>query len=121
MGIVLFIVSVIFLVLLVPIGIIWGIVEAFWNRGFKKGVSRIDELFLNMALAIDVFGNTSSRELFNDVLIKEHGYKFGRPGETISSVLGKNYRDRTLTKAGMVLRNILHFIDPNHSINSIED
>ena len=121
MGVLLFITSVILFLILVPIGIIWGVVEAFWNRGFKNGLKRIDELFLNMALAVDVFGNISAREIFNDVLIKECGYKFGKPGETISSVLGKNYRDKTLTKAGMVLRNILHKIDPNHSINSIKD
>lgn len=120
MGLVLFIVSMLLFVVLVPIGIVWSIVGAFWKRGFVGGLLKIDDMFLNIAVAIDVFGNTSAKELFNGILIKENGYKFGRPRETISSVLGKNYRDKTLTKVGKLLRDILHKLDPNHSINAIQ-
>ena len=49
------------------------------------------------------------------------GYKFGNPKETISSVLGKNQRDKTLSLAGELLRWILDLIDDNHCIKSIND
>ena len=60
-------------------------------------------------------------ELFNDILIKIGGYKFGNRQETISSVLGKNQRSNTLTKAGKILRFILDVIDKDHCKNSIND
>ena len=60
-------------------------------------------------------------ELFNDILIKIGGYKFGNRQETISSVLGKNQRSNTLTRAGRILRFILDFIDKDHCLNSIND
>ena len=56
--------------------------------------------------------------LFNKVLINEKGYRFGDIRETISSVLGKNQRDKTLTKTGKVL---VWVLDKNHCEKSIED
>ena len=73
------------------------------------------------ARSIDVFANVEASELFNDALIKKGGYKFGNRQETISSVVGKNQRDNTLTKMGKGLRYILDKIDKNHCIDSIND
>ena len=73
------------------------------------------------ARSIDVFANVEASELFNDVLIKKGGYKFGNRQETISSVVGKNQRDNTLTKTGRGSRYILDKIDKNHCIDSIND
>ena len=73
------------------------------------------------ARSIDVFANVEAQELFNDTLIKKGGYKFGNRQETISSVMGKNQRTNTLTKAGKTLRIILDFIDKDHCKNSIND
>jgi hypothetical protein len=53
-------------------------------------------------------------------LKKKSKHRFGHPDETISSVLGKNKRDNTLTKLGAILSNVLDFLDENHSIKSIE-
>ena len=77
--------------------------------------------FRSTAVNIDRFGNREFRALFNKVLIKENGYRFGDIRETISSVLGKNQRDNTLTKTGKVLVWILDLIDKNHCVKSIED
>jgi hypothetical protein len=59
--------------------------------------------------------------LFNEILIKGKDHQFGNPDETISSVLGKNLRNKKLTLLGRVLNAVLNRIDENHSINAIEE
>lgn len=121
MGILIFIIAAILSIVLLPIGFIWGVVEAFWKRGFKSGFKRISEYFYDMALSIDQFGNVTCKELFNDTLIiNSSDDRFGDPDETISSVLGKNKRDGTLTKTGKILSWILDKLDKNHVIKSID-
>ena len=44
-----------------------------------------------------------------------------KTGETISSALGKNQRDKTLSKKGKLLVKILDFLDENHCENSINN
>lgn len=73
------------------------------------------------AIAIDRFGNYQYRTLFNHIWIKEKGYQFGDFRETISSVLGKNQRDGTLSKKGEILVSILDFIDKDHCKKSINN
>ena len=41
--------------------------------------------------------------------------------QTISSALGKNERDKTLSKKGKLLVKILDFLDKNHCQNSIKE
>jgi hypothetical protein len=77
------------------------------------------EYFFSSALSIDKFANRELRTLWNKTLRKDNGYAFGKLDETISSALGKNKRDNTLTKAGKILCLILDKIDKNHCINSI--
>jgi hypothetical protein len=75
--------------------------------------------FKSSAISLDRFGNREFRTLFNKVLILESGYQFGDIGETISSVLGKNERDNTLTKAGKILVYVLDKLDKDHAAKSI--
>ena len=77
--------------------------------------------FYRTAREIDLFANVVGAEFWNAVFIIDGGYKFGNPKETISSVLGKNQRDKTLSLAGDLLRWILDLIDDNHCLNSIND
>jgi len=79
----------------------------------------VSNYFLETAIDIDRFGNRNFRTLLNTTL-QRNGYKFGDERETISSALGKNKRDGTLTKTGIVLCNILDFLDENHCIKSIK-
>ena len=81
---------------------------------------RLNGYFRNEALAIDRFGNSQYRSLFNTWFVKEKGYKHGNINETISSVLGKNEYFGTLTKTGIALVKILNFIDKNHCAKSID-
>jgi hypothetical protein len=77
--------------------------------------------FLSSALNLDKFGNREFRTLWNKVLRTDKGHKFGNIEETISSALGKNERDRTLTNYGKALVLILDKIDKNHCFKSIDD
>lgn len=88
------------------------------KRGFFK---QMDSYFFDSALDKDKFANREFRTLWNIILIKKSGYKFGNPNETISSVLGKNQRDNTLTGTGRFLCGILDWIDPNHCEKSIKE
>ena len=82
---------------------------------------RLDGYFRNESLAIDRFGNSQYRSLFNAWFVAEKGYKHGNINETISSVLGKNQRDDTLTKFGMLITKILDRMDENHCKESINE
>lgn len=88
-------------------------------QGRAKGYWR------QLAVDIDIFGNRAFRSLWNVMFIKNlpqvplYSYRFGRWGETISSVLGKNKQRGTLTAVGKAMCAILDFIDPNHCIKSI--
>jgi hypothetical protein len=105
---------------LLPIAIIWGIVDSFWRRKFKNGAKEASNWLYAWAISIDQLGNVVCKDLFNDVLILPTGIPFGNPDETISSVLGKNKQANTLSKIGKGLDWLLNRLDPNHSINSIE-
>jgi hypothetical protein len=75
--------------------------------------------FRSSAITIDKLANREFRTLWNEVLKIENGYLFGAENETISSALGKNQRDQTLTKTGKVLVLILDKIENNHCLKSI--
>lgn len=76
--------------------------------------------FKSSAINLDKFGNREFRTLLNKTLILESGYKFGDIKETISGVLGKNERDKTLSKTGKILVWILDKLDKNHALKSID-
>jgi len=116
MGILLFIISIILLVATGPIGIIYG----FFYSLFTRSVPGIGEYFLEIAISIDQLGNVMMQHFLNLILIQKIGYKFGNRDETISSVIGKNLENDTLTAFGKFLNKILDALDPNHSLNSID-
>lgn len=104
-----FILFIIAYVLLLPMTIVNFFVV--WDKGY----------FMSTALSIDIFANREFRASWNKFLRKPEGYAFGKQGETISSALGKNQRDKTLTKTGKALCWILDKIDKNHCLKSIND
>ncbi|WP_407324025.1 hypothetical protein R5O24_02735 [Tenacibaculum maritimum] len=121
LSIVLLIVAILLFAILLPIAVVWGIGASFWKRKFKNGTKEVAQWFYAWALSIDQLGNVVCKELFNDALRKPKGAIFGNPDETISSVLGKNKLTNTLTGTGRALDWVLNKLDPNHSINSIEE
>ncbi len=110
---------VLFAVLLIP-AFIAAVISFFLNKKIGDGFQDLGNLFLSTAIAIDQMGNTFCAALFNYTLQK-NGYPFGNVDETISGVLGKNKVQGTLTKTGKALDFILESLDPNHSINAIEE
>lgn len=73
---------------------------------------------------IDIWANKEFRSTWNAKLVAAvelngelmYPYKFGVDGETISSALGKNELNGTLTKDGKRLVSILNRIEKNHCI-----
>jgi hypothetical protein len=110
-------IAIILLYLFLPVVVVFYIVK-YLLTGNKR---ELKVWFFRSAREIDVFANVVGCDLFNAIFIVDKGYKFGNPKETISSVLGKNQRDKTLSLAGELLRWILDLIDDNHCIKSIND
>ena len=101
--------------ILIPPLTVWNLIIVNRKHGNTKGY------FRNTALSIDIWANREFRTLWNDKLKIDIGYEFGKENETISSALGKNERDNTLSKTGKLLVKILDFLDENHCENSIKE
>ena len=110
-------IAIILLYLFLPVVVIFYMIK-YLLTGNKR---ELKVWFFRSAREIDVFANVVGLDLFNAIFITNGGYKFGNPKETISSVLGKNQQDKTLSLAGDLLRWILDLIDDNHCLNSIND
>lgn len=108
MNVILFLVA---YVIFLPLSVLNFVYVA--SKGKAKGY------FRSSAVNLDKFGNREFRSIFNATLRKPNGYEFGNFDETISSVLGKNQRDDTLTRTGKVLAWILDTIDKDHCRKSI--
>jgi hypothetical protein len=101
------------LVLILPLTAINLVIVLIIYR--KDGIMRtLSTYFLETATDIDRFGNRNLRTLWNLTLRKDGGHEFGNINETISSALGINKRQGTLSKAGCMLCKILHFFDKDH-------
>ncbi|MGV8914361.1 MAG: hypothetical protein ACOH1X_02820 [Kaistella sp.] len=82
------------------------------------------------AMALDAFAGRNYATLWNTYLKKENGYKFGVLDEMVSSALGKNEADKTLSGKGAgrlskwfygdKLVRILNRLDTNHCRNAID-
>jgi hypothetical protein len=120
MGIFLFIIAFILGSIFMALGMLYSIIRVWIRQTRKDGYKSFNDYFTRMARSIDQMGNVACQHLFNDILIKKGGYRFGNEDETISSVLGKNQLTNTLTWLGRRLNGLLHWMDRNHSINSIE-
>lgn len=123
MGVLLYIIATILFLPLTALNFVCVLWKSKSEKGFFGVVQRF---FFQGAIDIDKFGNHNFRVLFNVILKKKGGYGFGRINETISSALGKNQRDGTLSWVGIVVMYILWAFDykywrnGGHCINSID-
>lgn len=115
-GLLLFAISIVLLVVTGPLGFLYGI----FHSTFKKGFRGLGEYLLQVAISIDQLGNVMMQHLLNGLWVRRGGYPFGNRDETISSALGRNKRNGTLTAFGRAIDALLDRIDPNHSLNSID-
>jgi len=99
----------------------FGFLYAVIRQTFVKSVNSLSVYFLELALALDNAGNVLMQHVLNDALLirSEKTYLFGNKMETISSVIGKNLVTHTLSPIGLALNAFLHWIDKDHSLNSI--
>ena len=118
MGLLLYIVAVILFVPLTIVNMIVVLIKYSNSHGFIK---TINGYLFQTATDIDKFGNRNMRSLLNATLIILEGYQFGEWDETISSVLGKNQRDGTLTGTGKAICWILDSLDKDHCKKSIKE
>ena len=109
--------SMLLLIIILPIISVYMVLKRLINGNGKM----IKVWSWKVSRAIDVFANIHGSEIFNDLLIKKGGYKFGNPKETISSVLGKNQVEETLTILGNIIRAMLDIIEYGHCILSINN
>lgn len=120
-GILLFIVALLLAFIIMPLGFVYGIVKNILTFRGKTLILVINKAFYMIAYAIDQLGNVVCQFLFNDLMIKKDGYKFGDPDKTISYVLGINKQDGTLSGFGGLIVALLHLIDPNHVEKAVQN
>jgi hypothetical protein len=120
MGIFLALVSLFLSALFFPLGLLITFFINLYKRRWSLSFKRLDEQFLSIATSIDASGNVVCKDLFNLILIEKGGYEFGKRKETISSALGKNQRNNTLTGLGRLIAFILDKIDSDHCLKSID-
>ncbi len=95
--------------LTIPLGIV-GFVYSVISRMLKAA----SIYFWKCAVAMDELGNTLCMDLFNDLMVKPDGHRFGNSNETVSPVLGVNKKAGKLYWLGLALSYILHLIDKFH-------
>lgn len=120
-NVILLVVAVVLASVLIPLGVVFTVIQAIRQRSWRKIVGYLDKSAGALALAIDHFGNTVCRDLLNALFIQRGGYGFGNIKETISSALGKNALGNKLTLAGWALVWLLDVIDPGHVEKAIKD
>ena len=121
-GFILYITSLIFISVLYPIAMLYGMFKSFYQRQIGEGWKTIDLKLFYLAIMTDETGNVICKELFNNILITSKSKNlFGDKEETVSSVLGKNQRDNTLSKIGWWLVYRLDNIEKNHCLKSIKE
>lgn len=118
---ILLVVALVLASVLIPLGVVFTLGKALLTRNWRKFVGYLTNSAGALALAIDHFGNTVCRDLFNSMFLKQGGYGFGNIRETISSALGRNAQRGTLTRTGRLLVWLLDAIDPNHVEKAIKD
>lgn len=80
-----------------------------------------EKYFEGVSKAIDLAGNVTHADLLNITLAKHGAHKFGYPSEYISSVLGKNKRDKLQSELGEEIADGLNKVDKNHVEKSITE
>lgn len=118
----LYLAAILLSVIFLPLGFLFSFLKTLLSKNYKD-VGRVLGIKLeSMAVSLDCFGNVVCDDLFNLTLIMPKSVnKFGNRKETISSVLGKNQEDKTLTWLGQVICYFLNIIQKNHTEKSIDN
>jgi len=124
MGFLLYIIGAI---LFLPLTFLDLLVVIYKNIKTKDFFQSTNDYFFEGAEDLDKYANWKFKTLWNVMLKTKGGYDFGNIEETISSALGKNQRDNTLSIVGWIVVIILYIIDipywfkGGHCMNSINN
>ena len=110
----------IFLVLIAALFLSILCLPAFIFELSTFSYKKLNNYFLDIAIAVDQLGNVFCRHLLNKALAKNSKHLFGNPDETVSGVLGKNKKAGTLTKLGLWIADNLNMLEKNHVEKAIE-
>lgn len=114
MGLLLWIISKLITIFLLPLGILVGIICDLIKYPLSIASTKAMARFRAMAVATDIYGNVACPELLQFLFTKGNDYYlFGTEGETVSYVIGMNKDLNKLNAAGRLLCKILlYFKDP---------
>lgn len=100
------------------------IIDLLFRNGIKKSLTTIGDYFWESAYIQDLGWNVILQTPFNFLFCNftENYYHFGKPGETISSVVGKNLQIGNTNKLLIGFSKLLDFgLGKNHCIVSIQN
>ena len=81
----------------------------------------VGNYFWQIAVAIDELGNTVCQDLFNNIMRKRGGHRFGNSNETVSYVLGVLKQEDKLLPIGRVVSWLLNKIDKHHVEDAVKN
>jgi hypothetical protein len=118
----LFILSQVLGIIMIPLGLIWGVIKAFWKRRWKTGIKVLGDKFITLAGAFDIYGGIVCAEFLNDTMItKDSPHKFGdKDNFTISKDYGLNDKIGKLTKFGKFWVKVLNKLDKDHTKKAVD-
>lgn len=115
-----FIVASIFKRILQPFLFTYSLISAI-----NKGKTELNNWMWDMNKSIDMNGNTLGKYFWNDLFLNKNvkTYSFGKPKETMSSVVGKNdkFYLNSLIGFGLFLRDRLNEIEKDHTSLAIDN
>lgn len=106
-----FILSYIAIILFTIVYLLDSVIIMIFNVANIKWFKGVSKLKYTKAFAIDVFANYLFPTTWTFLFSWKGGYKFGRFGETLSSVLGRKKIEKSLSWFGLVVYYILYAID----------
>ena len=107
-----FILSILSIILILITHLIDYLVSLVYDVKHRKWYKLLDKRNFNKAFQIDVFANYQYSDFWNLIWSKKGDYyKYGRKGETLSSVFGKKQLEGSLSLFGWFFLILINLID----------
>ncbi|MGQ3578406.1 hypothetical protein, partial [Ornithobacterium rhinotracheale] len=115
-----FIIAPVLVLALTPINVAIVFAKDWRKKGFKKAFQGMADYFRESAYRWDVFGCSELRALWNCTLKTKEGKEFGKRGLSLSSDLGMQEVNGSMSRTGAVLNCSLFLIERNHCRKAYE-
>ncbi|UOH77682.1 hypothetical protein MT996_05685 [Ornithobacterium rhinotracheale] len=116
-----FIIAPVLVLALTPINVAIVFAKDCRKKGFKNAFKGMADYFRESAYRWDVFGCSELRALWNCALKTKQGKEFGKRGLSLSSDLGMQEVNGTMSRTGAVLNALLFLIERNHCRKAYEN